>query len=294
MLIHSAYYIIIFRMKKKIAIVTGGARGIGAAIAQRIAGENYHVVICSRSQQEIDDFIKTMSRLKLQLSGLVTDISKFGQCQRLFNFIQGLNGELEILVNNAGIYGPIGKLEENSYLEWEDTIRINLLGTVYCTQLAIPIMQKRKSGKIINICGGGVGGKDPLARFSAYYTSKTAIAGFTEVTAAELAEYNIQVNCIAPGAVNSRFTVYLISQGRNKAGDEMYTKAIKQKKTGGDSPELAARLVSFLISNKANHISGCLLSAKWDKKGELSDSRTFTPNLYKLRRSDNRNFWDHE
>src|SRR4030042_1916997 len=128
--------------------------------------------------------------------------------------------------------------------ELKKTIEINLMGTVYCTRLALEQMKNQKHGKIINLAGAGVGGKKPLSRFSAYYTSKAAVAAFTEVVASEVANYNIQVNCISPGAINTYFTDYLIAQGPEKAGP-MYEQALKQKETGGDSPALGAIFASF-------------------------------------------------
>lgn len=276
-------------LAKKTAVVTGGSRSIGFSIAQMLVDLGYKVVICSRTTPEIKAALKLLNTNNQVAFGIKTDVSQFSSCQRLFEFAERKLGSVEVLINNAGIYGPIGPIEENSSKFWLQTIKINLLGSVYCAQLAIPLMKQNNSGRIINLCGAGVGGKNPLARFSAYYTSKTAIAGLTEVLAEELKPHNIQVNCIAPGAVISSFTDYLISQGADKAGDAVYQKAILQKETGGDSPKLAANLVSFLISDKAKKLTGCLISAKWDSPKDLRRDN-ISPNLYKLRRIDLSNF----
>ncbi|KKQ79229.1 MAG: dehydrogenase [Candidatus Daviesbacteria bacterium GW2011_GWA1_38_7] len=277
-------------MHEKTAIVTGGVRGVGFAIAGQLVELGYKVVICSRTNLEIRSALKQLNLHGRVAFGLKTDVSQYAQCKRLVTFAFRKLGSIGVLVNNAGIYGPIGYLESNAPEKWSEAIRVNLLGTVYCSQLVTPIMKRNGGGKIINLCGGGVGGKSSLPGFSAYYTSKVAIAGFTEVLSEEVRLANIQVNCIAPGAVNSSLTDYLIDQGIEKAGEAMYKKTLEQKRNGGDSPQLAGKLVAFLVSEKSAHITGCLLSAKWDSFQAIGDQNAFSPSLYKLRRIDHNNF----
>lgn len=255
---------------RKVWIITGGSRGIGKCIAGMAKKENNVVLTCSRTE---GDF--------------VVDVSNFDECRKMIDKIIGKYGQIDVLINNAGIYGPIGLIEENDLVEWKKTIEINLLGAVNLIQLVLPIMKKRKAGKIINLAGAGVGGNKPLGRFSAYYTSKMAIVGLTEVVATEVNEDNIQINSISPGGVNTFFTDYLIACGRDKAGEMAYDQALKQKKSGGDSPELAAKMVLFLASSGADHISGKLLSAKWDKIDDLKKINYVKNNLFNIRRVDN-------
>lgn len=276
-------------MSQKTAIVTGGVRGVGLAITQQLIKLDYKVVICSRNNLEIRSTLNLLNKTKRVAYGIKIDISKFSHCKRLIDFANQKLGQVQVLVNNAGIYGPIGPLENNLPDDWLEAIKVNLLGTVYCSQLVIPQMKKRNYGKIINLCGGGVGGKNPLPRFSAYYTSKMAVAGFTEVLAEEIKDGNVQVNCIAPGAINSFFTDYLIAQGPEKAGEKMYQKTINQLKNGGDSLQLVRELVTFLVSDKALHLSGCLLSAKWDTPESL-ENKSISFSHFKLRRIDQNGF----
>jgi NAD(P)-dependent dehydrogenase (short-subunit alcohol dehydrogenase family) len=153
-------------------------------------------------------------------------------------------------------------------------------------------MKKQGEGKIINLAGAGVGGTRPLARFTAYYTSKMAVTGFTEVIAEEVKEHNIQVNCISPGGVNTYFTDLLLKNGMEKAGKEMFEQAKKQKESGGDSPDLAAQMVMFLASKESTHISGKIISVKWDKIEDLKNINYVKNNLYNLRRIDNIKFYE--
>ncbi len=272
-------------LKDKTALITGGARGIGKAITKQLLKDGASVLICSRKKVELQSTVKELDPSGRKLFYFVADVSNLKSCKKLFEYARKLFNHLDILVNNAGIYGPIGLLEKSSSEEWTKTIDINLQGTVHCTQLALPLMKKQKKGKIINLAGAGIGGQRPLSRFSAYYTSKAAVAAFTEVIAAEVLEDNIQVNCISPGAINTYFVDYLLSQGPLRAG-AMYEQALETKKTGGDSPDIAAALVSFLASDTSNNVTGKILSAKWDKIITLKKLTSKNKNLYTLRRID--------
>lgn len=280
-------------LQNKTAIVTGGTRAIGKAITYSLLQEGAKVIVCSRDHDEIDSIVKEHSQYG-KISGMVVDVSKQKDCETFVQHVAKEHGTIDILVNNAGIYGPIGPLEENDPAKWIQTFQINMFGMMYMTQQVIPLMKKQKSGKIINLAGGGVGGKRPLARFTAYYASKTAVVAFTEAMGAELAEFGIQVNCISPGAVVSKFTEQLLADGRDKAGDMMYDQALKQKESGGDPPALAGECVAFLASKDADHINGKMISAKWEKAEDLKKLKPLKDNLYNLRRIDDTFFYEKE
>lgn len=279
-------------LQGKVAIVTGGTRSIGKAIVTALLEKGASVFVCSRTQEEVDNVIAELDATGSRLKGMAADVSKKQDCKTLVESAVHVYGKIDILVNNAGIYGPIGPLEENDPEKWVQAFEINLFGAMYCTQLVIPYMKQQKHGKIINLAGAGVGGKRPLDRFTAYYASKAAVAAFTEAMGAELKDYNIQVNCISPGAVVSQFTDYLLAQGREKAGDTMYDQALKQKETGGDPPALAGETAAFLASDASNHISGKMLSAKWEKPADLMQMNPMKENLFNLRRIDDTFFYE--
>ena len=276
----------------RVFIITGGARGIGATIYKSCIKEGFNVVICSRNIEEVNRTINEVDASKKQSLGLKADVSNFDDVQNLVKATMDKFGRIDVLVNNAGIYGPIGLLETNNMKEWIQTMNINLVGTVNLCQAVLPLMKKNKMGKIINMAGAGVGGIKPLARFTAYYTSKMAVVGFTEALAEEVKDDNIQVNCISPGGVNTYFTDLLLASGEEKAGKDMYSQALKQKENGGDSPDLAAKMVMYLASVESNHVSGKIISAKWDKVSFLDDPNIVKKNLYNLRRIDNEFFYE--
>lgn len=279
-------------MTSKNIIITGGARGIGFAIAQELITQGAIVVICSRTKQELQKSIKALNIRGKNAFGIVCDVSSLSDCRKLIKFAKNKLKKIDVLINNAGIYGPIGPLEKIDLKHWQQALEINLMGTVYCSSLVIPIMIKNGGGKIINLCGAGVGGGKTMPRFTSYFTSKFAIAGFSEALADELKEKHIQVNSISPGAVNTYLNEYLLKLGPEKSGKEMYETALKQQKEGGVSPLLAAKLVAFLISKDANHISGRLLSAKWNPPEKIKSIKNFSHNLFKLRRIDQEIFYE--
>lgn len=275
----------------KYVVVTGGSKGIGKSISKDFFACGAFVLICGRKQRDIDATCKEMDPTGKRFFGIKADVSKAVDCRKFIDFALKKFGKIDILINNAGIYGEIGEFVKNDVKRWTKTVETNLFGTIYCTRFSLLAMKKAGSGKIVNLAGGGIGGKKPLPNFSAYYTSKIAIAGFTETLAAEVGNANIQVNCIAPGAVNTGITDYLIFEGPEKAGVEVYRQAIKQKSEGESSKQNITDLIFFLCSSKSDHVNGKLLSAKWDsldviKKAEKND------NLFKLRRIDNDLFYE--
>ena len=277
----------------KTCIITGGSRGIGFAIAAELIDKGARVVICSRAKPDLRKALQILNRKNIAAFGKICDVSLFDDCKELLSFAQKNLGKVDILVNNAGIYGPIDSFEKINISDFKKTIEINLMGMVYCSYLAIPIMEKNGGGKIVNLCGAGVGG-GTLPKFAAYFTSKFAVVGFTEVLASELKEKNITVNAISPGPVNTYLNRYLIEQGPKKSGKEMYENAIQQQKDGGVSPQLAAKLVSYLASPQANHISGRLLSAKWNSPQKLMQIKKFGRNLYTLRKINQEQYYEKE
>ncbi len=279
-------------LKAKLAIVTGGSRGIGFAIAKELTEKGAEVIICSRNNDQLSEAVSKLSTPSKPAFGIVADVSKFEDCQKLIDFAYSKRGRINILVNNAGIFGPIGLLETNNPEKWEEVLAINVLSAVYCSQLVIPYMKKNGGGKIINLAGAGVGSPHAHPRFSGYYTSKSAIVGFTETMAEELKEDNIQVNAIAPGAIASELQFDLLKMDKTLVGENMY-KTAEQLLEQNDIPiKSAAKLAAFLASEKANHITGRLLSSKWDSIEQLAEIERFTQNRYRLRRIDNKKFFE--
>jgi len=254
-------------LKGKRALVIGGSGGIGSAIAKALSENGAEILIASRSAKG---------------AGSVSlDITDENSVAALAKKIEADWGGLDVLVNAAAITGPIGKVTEISPDDWRKTLDINLTGTFLAVRALAPLMKNRGRAKIINFVGGGDG---PRPNFDAYVASKGGVARFTETAAAELKEWDIDVNAIAPGAVNTQLLEDVLSAGSGSSPE--YEQAKKQKEAGGVSPEKAADLVVFLASPKSNGLTGKIFSAVWDKYEEFPGHRDeiMSSDIYNYRR----------
>jgi 3-oxoacyl-[acyl-carrier protein] reductase len=166
------------------------------------------------------------------------------------------------LVNNAGVYGPKGRLEDVPWEEWVRAVEINLFGTALACRAAIPLFRRQGYGKIVNLSGGGA--TAPLPRLSSYAASKAAVVRLTETLAHETAGAGIDVNAVAPGALNTRLLDEILAAGPEQVGEDFYQKAKRQKQNGGVPLDKGGALCAYLLSAESNGISGRLISASWD------------------------------
>ena len=256
----------ILPLLNKIAIITGGSEGLGFEIAKKFILAGASITICSRNKKNLKSAefkLKKLLNKNQKLLTIVADISKENDVKKLIKITIRKLGDCSILVNNAGIYGPKNKLEKISWKEWKKTIEINLFGSVLMCKELINHFKKKRYGKIIQLSGGGA--TNPLPYLSAYAASKAAIIRFSETLANEVAKYNISVNSIAPGALNTRMLDEVIKAGPDKVGIDFYKRSVNQKKTGGTPLSSASDLAVFLASSQSDNITGKLISALWDK-----------------------------
>ena len=268
-------------------IVTGGSRGLGKAVAGACLAEGGDVLICGRDEAALEQAkteLAAQARPKQQVISICLDISHPDSADILVRTACECFGRFTGLVNNAGVYGPKGLVEEIDWEEWVDAIRINLLSTVRLCRAAVPVFRRQGHGKIVNLSGGGA--TAPMPRFSAYAASKAAIVRFTETLAHETCGAGIDVNAIAPGALNTRLLDEVLAAGPEKVGAQFYERALRQRADGGASPERAAALCVYLLSRASDGISGRLLSAIWDPWPTLADrlEQLRITDVYTLRR----------
>ena len=277
------------RLDGEVVLITGGGRGIGAAVAHAFAGVGANLALISRTATEVQKVAAELESFGVKALPLVADVSSYSDVERSVSATLSKFGRIDVLINSAGIYGPIGLLSESDIDAWQRTIQINLLGTVNCLHEVLPHMIRRRKGAIINFSGGGAVNAFP--RFSAYATSKAAVVRLTETVAEEVREFNIRVNAIAPGAVNTHLLDQVLAAGE-RAGKEFLAKSKVQKEKGGTPPEKAAELAVFLASPEAEGITGRLISAVWDDWKSLPKrlEELKTSSLYTLRRIDGRQF----
>lgn len=268
----------------KQAIITGANQGLGLEIARLFINSGADLMICARNEillnsvyEELLKFTSDGQKLVFQ----VADVSDAADVSKLFSSTLDLLGGCQILVNNAGIYGPMGPIETLDWEEWVKAIEVNLFGSVLMTRAFIPHFKSQGYGKIIQLSGGGA--TSPLPRISAYAASKAAIVRFAESLAEEVRGSGIDVNCIAPGALNTRLLEEVLQAGPEKVGKVFFERSIMQKDSGGASMLKAAELALFLASSSSDGITAKLISAVWDNwddwpkyLDELSQSDVYT------------------
>lgn len=268
------------------AIITGASQGLGLAIARAYVGAGASVLLCARDSAKLDVAVaevRTLATGSQIVDGVVADVSDedavHGVAARAF----ALFPQVEVLVNNAGIYGPMGTIEQVEWREWVRAIEINLYGSVLMSRALVPHMRAHRYGKIIQLSGGGA--TNPLPSISAYAASKAAIVRFAETLAEETRDDRIDVNSIAPGPLNTRLLEQVIVAGPEKVGDAFYARSLQQKEQGGAPLDRGAALAVFLGSAASDGITGKLLSAIWDPWETLSERRSdLADDVYTLRR----------
>src|SRR5262249_22462670 len=206
-----------------------------------------------------------------QVHSVRGDVADPGSCAAVVRRAREGLPDLTVLVNNAGGYGPMGRLEEVDWKAWAEAVQINLLGSVLMCREVIPLFRARGYGKIINLSGGGA--TAPLPFISAYAASKAAVVRLTETLAEELRDARVDVNAIAPGALNTRLLDEVLAAGPGKVGEKFYRNALKQQAEGGAPLEKGAALAVFLASAASDGITGRLLSAVWDDWAALPARR---------------------
>ena len=272
------------KLQDKIAIVTGANQGLGFEIAKSFLIAGASVVICARNADLLEKARLNLAAYATEnqkILSIPSDVSSINDVKEIVNkTLIELKG-CHILVNNAGIYGPKGSIETNDWSEWVKTIEINLFGSILMARELIPIFKKQRYGKIIQLSGGGA--TNPMPNISAYAISKAAVIRFIETIAEELKGFNIDVNAIAPGALNTRMLDEIMEAGPDKVGINFFEKSKKQKDNGGAGLIKASELAVFLANNDSDGITGKLISAVWDKweefpshKDELNSSDIFT------------------
>jgi NAD(P)-dependent dehydrogenase (short-subunit alcohol dehydrogenase family) len=190
------------------------------------------------------------------------DVSKPDDVTRLISAALAAFPQIHILVNNAGVYGPKGPIDDVDWDAWIQAVEINLFGSILTARALLPHFRAHRYGKIIQLSGGGA--TSPLPFISAYAASKAGIVRFMETLAEEMKSDGVDVNSIAPGALNTRLLDEVLEAGPAKVGKTFYEHALKQKAEGGAPLERGADLAVFLASAASDGLTGKLISAIWD------------------------------
>jgi NAD(P)-dependent dehydrogenase (short-subunit alcohol dehydrogenase family) len=279
------------------AIITGASQGFGLAVAAAFLKQGAAVTLCARQSENLAAAVADLKKTFADstIASVCADVSRPADVELLIQTAAQQMGGIDTIVSNAGIHGAKGPIDSVDWEEWSNAIDINLKGTVLVCKFALPYLKKNGYGKIILLSGGGA--TKPMPCLSAYAASKAAVVRFGETLAVEVKNFNIDVNSVAPGAMNTRLLEDVIAAGPDKIGDELFQQLLKQKAEGGAPLSKGADLCVYLASNASDGITGKLISAIWDPwetlstyKQQLQNSDIFT--LRRIIPSDRGETWD--
>ena len=268
------------RLKDQVALVTGGGRGIGRAIAQSLAAAGAVVAVTSRSAEELKETVRAIEEDGGRALAYPADVTDAVAVQATVTAIEASLGPIDVLVNNAGSLGPLKPLLETEVNEWWRAMEVNVLGPLLCTRLVLPGMVSHRRGRIINVSSGG--GAMAIPFFSSYVCGKTALIRFTECLAIETKPYGIAVFSISPGTVRTAMSEYSLNSPEGKKWLPWFKRIFDE---GLAVPaERPAALVLQLASGRLDNLSGRFLSI-YDDLDELLKSATDLEqkNLYVLK-----------
>ena len=266
------------KLEGQVAVITGAGRGIGRAIALAYAREGAQLALAARSESELEQTVASVSELGAEAIAVPTDITSQGHTERLAQAVVERFGRIDVLVNNAGISGPIGPLQDNDIAEWVDTINVNLTGTFLVCRAVIPVMLEQGGGRIINLSGAGVA--NAWSNMSAYCSSKVAVVRLTEVLAQELEGKGIFVNALGPGSVHTSMWEKMTEQAAEAGADFIHGLGQRVLSGGGASIDDCAELAVWLASDESGTLTGRIISAAAD------DFRSLTPMISEIMAGD--------
>ena len=247
------------RLDGRVALITGGGRGIGQAIARAYAAEGAKLTLAARTGAELQETASAIrDQHDAEVITVITDVTDRAQVENAVAQTLDHYGVIDVMVNNAGNTGQIGALWTLDPDRWANVISVHVLGTYYGCRAVIPHMLQRGSGRIVNM--SGVGGPNDTS----YDAAKTAIVNMTENLSVELAGSGITVNAISPGSIHTRMWEEVRDMALEAGDTEMYEKGVQVTSGGGASIERAAELAVMLGSDQCGRLSGRLIRANLD------------------------------
>lgn len=240
------------RLEGKIAVITGAADGIGRATALLFAREGAKLVLADINEKNLEETIKLVKKEKGTVIGKPTDVSKESDVQALMAQALEIYGQIDIVCNNAGITGQLFSLDQEDGADWQKVYAVNVLGAVYAVKYAAKHMQERKTGSIVNTAS--VAGIRSGAGTNAYSASKAAVINFTKTAACDLGGYNIRVNAVCPGLIETGMTRPIFELAREKGKVNKLGSRCELQRYG--RPEEVAKAILFLASDDASYITG--------------------------------------
>jgi NAD(P)-dependent dehydrogenase (short-subunit alcohol dehydrogenase family) len=244
----------------QVALVTGGGRGIGRAVAIALAQAGAAVAVLARSADQLAETVRAVTAAGGRAVACVADVTDGGAVEAAVARVERELGPIDLLVNNAGAGGPIEPLAESDPDDWWRCVEVNLRGPLLCSRAVLPGMIARRRGRIVNVASGA--GTRAIPTLSAYVTSKAALIRMTETLAAEVQGYGVRVFAIQPGTVRTAMTESALNSEEARRLLPWFVEVFER---GQDlPPDRAGRLVVFLASGRADDLSGRFLAVEWD------------------------------
>lgn len=245
------------------AWVTGGGRGIGRAAALQLAALGAWVTISARSGDEIDETAEEVRERGGRAEALACDVSDWQSVVETVGQIEATHGAVDVLINNAGVLGPLAPAWQSAPREWARTVEVNLTGAYFCARAVLPAMIERRRGVIVNISSGAASFAAP--NWSAYAASKAGLDHFTRSLAVELKDSGVRVVSLHPGLVETEMVQTLRSAPPDQLppGRRRFFEDATAKGEVFD-PETAAKVIAWLASDAASHLNGAVLDARDD------------------------------
>lgn len=261
-------------------VLTGSSTGIGRAIAERLIARGH--VVCGLARSEQRDLEQ---QLGARFRTFRCDVSVWGDVESAAAQVATQLGHVDALITCAGVQGEVGRALAADPAGWSQTVRVNLDGTFFALR-AFDALLTRTARRAKVICFSGGGATKSRPRFSAYGVAKTGVVRLVETIAEEEKGRALDINAVAPGAINTRLTDEVLALGPAIVGEAEYAAAQKQKSTGGGSMEKVTGLIEWLLSPESDGITGRLLSAPWDPWPTLQAhaAELATSDIYTLRR----------
>ena len=273
-----------YNLEGKKILLTGGFQGLGLFLAQSIIKSGANLVICGRSKNNMEEIKQVLNQFQAKNQIIFTtlsDVTNQSDIDKLYLNTQSKMGNIDVLINNAGIIGSIDAFLETSESDWSQVLDVNLFGSIRMIRKFLPDMLEQGYGKIIQLSGGGA--TSPISGMSAYAASKIAIVRFIETISEEYKGCGVDFNSVAPGMMRTKLLNQMRVAGAKKIGEKLFDKVLNKSTIKVDSMGKATELILFLCSEESNGISGKLISAEWDnwkiwseKIMELQNSDIFT------------------
>jgi len=231
----------------KVAIVTGAGKGLGWAIAERLARDGAHLVLAEVDRASGEEKATIIRKMGREALALPTDVTRWADVEKMVEQTMARFKRIDILVNNAGILGPYYPVMEYPEEIWDQVMAVNLKGAFLCCKGVLPVMKEQRSGKIVSMAS--VAGKEGNANMAPYAASKAAIIGLTKTLGKEMAPYNVQVNCVSPALIETDMAREMTPEQR-----ALLISKIPMGRLG--KPEEVAAVVKFLVSEESSFVTG--------------------------------------